>query len=90
VEFQRSQPVERAASDGHDDGGVLMASGDQERDEALDGWRGIACLLVYFVHKGLTLDAPPLVIPGFTGVHMFFVLSGYLFSGPFLRVIHQG
>jgi peptidoglycan/LPS O-acetylase OafA/YrhL len=60
------------------------------RDEALDGWRGVACLLVYFVHKAVTLDCPPLVIPGFTGVHMFFVLSGYLLSGPFLAALLDG
>jgi peptidoglycan/LPS O-acetylase OafA/YrhL len=60
------------------------------RDEALDGWRGVACLLVYFVHKAVTLDRPPLVVPGFTGVHMFFVLSGYLLSGPFLTALLAG
>ena len=54
------------------------------RDQALDGLRGIAALLVVFFHCGVELRFPPLVLPGFSGVHLFFVLSGYLISRPFL------
>ncbi|MEI9939933.1 MAG: acyltransferase [Pseudomonadota bacterium] len=54
-----------------------------ERDEALDGLRGIAALTVVLFHCGVDLHAPPLFMPGFTGVHLFFVLSGYLISRPF-------
>lgn len=54
------------------------------RDQALDGLRGIAALLVVFYHCGVELRFPPLVLPGFSGVHLFFVLSGYLISRPFL------
>ena len=54
------------------------------RDHALDGLRGIAALLVVFFHCGVELRFPPFVLPGFSGVHLFFVLSGYLISRPFL------
>jgi peptidoglycan/LPS O-acetylase OafA/YrhL len=57
------------------------------RDEALDGLRGVACLLVYFYHFGLDVRRPPLVVLGYTGVHIFFVLSGYLMFGPFLAAL---
>lgn len=53
------------------------------RDEALDGLRACAALLVVFYHCGVELRVPPLVLPGFSGVHLFFVLSGYLISRPF-------
>ncbi len=56
----------------------------RRRDEALDGLRGIAALLVVFFHCGVELRFPPIVLPGFSGVHLFFVLSGYLISRPFL------
>jgi len=54
-----------------------------ERDEALDGLRAIAALLVVFYHCSAQLHFPPFVIPGYSGVHLFFVLSGYLISRPF-------
>ena len=54
-----------------------------DRDEALDGLRAIAALMVVFYHCGVQLQVPPLVIPGYSGVHLFFVLSGYLISRPF-------
>jgi peptidoglycan/LPS O-acetylase OafA/YrhL len=57
------------------------------RDTALDGIRGIACLVIYFYHTGCDIYAPPLVLPGFTGVSIFFVLSGYLMFGPFLGAL---
>lgn len=60
------------------------------RDEALDGLRGIAALLVVFFHCGVELRFPPIVLPGFSGVHLFFVLSGYLISRPFLARLLAG
>lgn len=54
-----------------------------DRDEALDGLRAIAALMVVFYHCGVELRLPPFVLPGFSGVHLFFVLSGYLISRPF-------
>jgi peptidoglycan/LPS O-acetylase OafA/YrhL len=55
-----------------------------DRDAALDGLRGIAALMVVFFHCGVGFAYPPFFIPGFTGVHLFFVLSGYLIARPFL------
>ncbi len=63
--------------------GGLSAPPRADRDEALDGIRAIACLLVYSYHMGSNLSTPPLVVHGITGVHIFFVLSGYLMFGPF-------
>lgn len=68
-------------------GGVRVTATDlirDDRDEALDGLRAIAALLVVFYHCGVELRVPPVFAPGFTGVHLFFVLSGYLISRPFL------
>jgi peptidoglycan/LPS O-acetylase OafA/YrhL len=84
--FHRSRPI----------GGVLPTSPgprggrSEARNAALDGWRCVACLLVFFVHKAVWLDCPPLVANGSTGVHMFFVLSGYLLFSPFLAAIMEG
>lgn len=65
-----------------------MLRGD--RDEALDGLRAIAALMVVFYHCGVQLQVPPFVIPGYSGVHLFFVLSGYLISKPFLaRLVNE-
>ena len=60
------------------------------RDGALDGLRGIACLLVYVHHLGLALGRWPLTIPGYVGVDLFFVLSGYLMFGPIVAALAEG
>ena len=54
------------------------------RNLSLDGLRGIACLLVYFFHTGFNFRYGPIVLIGSAGVHVFFVLSGFLMFGPFL------
>jgi peptidoglycan/LPS O-acetylase OafA/YrhL len=54
------------------------------RNLSLDGLRGIACLLVYFFHTGFNFRYGPIVLVGSAGVHIFFVLSGFLMFGPFL------
>jgi len=61
-----------------------------DRDEALDGLRAIAALMVVFYHCGVQVQVPPLVIPGYSGVHLFFVLSGYLISRPFWARLMNG
>jgi len=61
-----------------------------ERDTALDGWRAIAALLIVFCHCGSDLRRPPFVVFGFSGVHLFFVLSGYLISKPYLACLIAG
>ncbi|WP_394836130.1 acyltransferase [Pendulispora rubella] len=60
------------------------------RSDALDGLRAIAALLVAFYHCGAEFRSSPLVIPGFTGVLIFFVLSGYLVSKPFVQALAAG
>jgi len=59
------------------------------RDPALDGLRGLAILMVYIFHYGGGLKSPnPLVrlfgsltAAGWTGVILFFALSGFLITG---------
>lgn len=53
----------------------------------MDGLRGIAALMVVFYHCGVGLQASPFFVPGYTGVHLFFVLSGYLIARPFLACL---
>ncbi|MFB8791494.1 MAG: acyltransferase [Potamolinea sp.] len=52
--------------------------------KALDGWRGVACLFVFFTHSGVNLHVFNIPIYGAVGVHLFFVLSGYLLYKPFI------
>lgn len=47
----------------------------------LEGWRGLAALLVMFAHFGPSLGVSgPVGVAAFTGVDLFFVLSGYVFA----------
>jgi peptidoglycan/LPS O-acetylase OafA/YrhL len=57
------------------------------RSPVLDTWRAIACLMVFFFHTGTNLSFGKWVIYGFCGVHLFFILSGYLIFKPFLNAI---
>ena len=47
----------------------------------VEAWRGIASLMVLWVHWGPVLGWPmgPMSF-GFTGVDLFFVLSGFVFA----------
>lgn len=64
-------------------------AGAVHRDPALDGLRGVAILLVYLFHYGGGLRSPHLVVrvlgyateAGWTGVILFFALSGFLITG---------
>ena len=56
----------------------------------LDGFRGLACVMVFFYHYAVNAGVRPFVILGFTGVHLFFVLSGFLLFQPFLKALSQG
>src|SRR6201996_77385 len=59
------------------------------RDPALDGLRGVAILLVYIFHYGGGLRSPNTFVralgylteTGWTGVILFFALSGFLLTG---------
>lgn len=53
-----------------------------QRIEVLDGWRGIAILIVLVSHFGTLADALPIqrVLLGRLGVDFFFVLSGLLMA----------
>jgi peptidoglycan/LPS O-acetylase OafA/YrhL len=61
-----------------------------ERSDLLDQWRGVACLLVFFFHVGVNFGKSPFLVFGYTGVHLFFVLSGYLIFKPFLGALLDG
>lgn len=51
------------------------------RIPTLDGWRGVAILLVLASHQSTDVFGPPVFIPtGLHGVTIFFVLSGYLIT----------
>ncbi len=66
---------------------------ESARDPALDGLRGVAILLVYLFHYGGGLRSPHAAVrafgylceSGWIGVHVFFVLSGYLITGLLVR-----
>ena len=59
------------------------------RDPALDGLRGLAVLMVFLFHYGGGLSSHNLLVhlfglataAGWTGIVLFFVLSGYLITG---------
>jgi peptidoglycan/LPS O-acetylase OafA/YrhL len=55
-----------------------------DRFPALDSLRGVAALMVYWHHTGTVLTQSPFVVYGSSGVYLFFALSGYLLSRPFL------
>jgi peptidoglycan/LPS O-acetylase OafA/YrhL len=56
----------------------------------LDAYRALACLLVFFYHSALNLQAGRIVFFGYNGVHLFFVLSGYLLGGKLLERLSSG
>ena len=69
----------------------------KDRLGVLDGMRGVAVLLVLWYHtweiSWLPAPAPWLQwIPetGFIGVHLFFFLSGFVITFPFVRARHAG
>ena len=62
----------------------------RSRFAALEGWRGAACLMVFCYHCGLSQPRPPLAAFGFTGVHLFFVLSGFLLFRPYASALTDG
>jgi peptidoglycan/LPS O-acetylase OafA/YrhL len=58
--------------------------------KALDGWRGVACLFVFFWHTSVNLHVFNIPIYGSVGVHLFFVLSGYLLYKQFvIKLLYQ-
>ena len=57
---------------------------------ALDGWRGVACLMVFWHHTGTAVELGPVTVRLDTGVQLFFVLSGYLIARPFLAAFASG
>ncbi len=74
-----------------------LRSARGERFPALDGFRGMAVLLVMFTHfveSGRVLDSQNpwhhLLLSGFVGVDMFFVLSGFLITGILLDAPKHG
>jgi len=74
---------------------ALPFLGERKHQPELDGIRGIAILLVLGSHAAGVLEVLPdtklgnlltnLLVPGWGGVDLFFVLSGYLITGILLR-----
>src|SRR5437899_6898895 len=69
---------------------------DRDRLPGLDGLRGIAILLVMLFHFTVMKPAAAIDIPlstlghyGWTGVDLFFVLSGFLITGILLNAKGQ-
>ncbi len=56
----------------------------------LDVLRAIACLMVVFYHSAVNIGIFPYVIWGVCGVHLFFVLSGYLLAVPYCKALLSG
>jgi peptidoglycan/LPS O-acetylase OafA/YrhL len=80
-------------------GGAVAASGglhENPRLGVLDGLRGLAVLLVLWYHVWeISWLSPPdwlafLPATGFTGVTLFFFLSGFVISYPFIRAGQLG
>ena len=62
-----------------------MRSGQMNYRRDIDGLRAVAVLPVVLFHFGVS------AIPGgFTGVDIFFVISGYLISGSLLDDLERG
>ena len=53
----------------------------------LDGLRGFAILFVLFYHSKIIIFDIPIVLNGFIGVNIFFVISGFLVGSIFLKKI---
>ena len=84
MQLDRANPLEKALPL-PDMGEQSNAFSNTVRNRSLDMWRGVACLMVFAFHTGASFRWPPLAFYGNSGVHLFFVLSGYLIFQPFLK-----
>ncbi len=64
---------------------ISPAAGAHHRLAPLDGLRGLGFLMVLATHVVSSLGLPPIGLGGVIGVQIFFVLSGYLLTGPLWR-----
>ena len=69
---------------------IAQGQAGTDRRPYLDSFRALACLLVFFYHSALNLQAGKIIFFGYNGVHLFFVLSGYLLGGKLLEKLSSG
>lgn len=71
-----------------------MLAANHKRLHGLDLLRALAILLVFFYHYGRQFPHPEWIYDtshfGWSGVDLFFVLSGYLIASPLLAGLRQG
>jgi peptidoglycan/LPS O-acetylase OafA/YrhL len=60
------------------------------RELYLDVFRAVACLMVFFYHQAINIRIFGTPIYGCDGVHLFFVLSGYLLGGRYVDSFVSG
>ncbi len=83
----KAKPPDHAPGKSHDEATILTQD-TRVRQPALDGLRGFAALTVAAMHLTLSFGLLPYSTLGYTGVTVFFVLSGYLIGG--IWIGHEG
>jgi peptidoglycan/LPS O-acetylase OafA/YrhL len=62
---------------------------NNSRESFLDVLRAMACISVFFYHQALNVYIGDVPIYGYHGVHLFFVISGYLLGGRYVTAIEK-
>ena len=78
-----NRPVLRTAEPPGESATAQQSAAVWRRRDDIQGLRGVAVLLVVLFHAGLNLPS------GFTGVDVFFVISGFVIGGVLLAELEQ-